>query len=636
MDLRDSAPASPELRPDPKRRKVRRGTRSCWECKRRKVRCIFASSSDAVCNACRRRNTTCLDQEHPEEESRAKNQVEPVKDQMVRVEALLKRLVENDLDIIHQAETETPSYFHEANLRSYLELKRDGFQLPPKIRKMPSTHGHPVFLAKRMLLIAIFLHNMVRRKGLGLSESPGIITHRLADTAIRLVVGNDDLAGTMDHLECQMLEGTYHWGRGSIRRAWISWRKALLFAQSLGIHRPGASQPKTLLPGSLYNPQIVWFRIVYMDRFFSLMLRLPQGTPDVNIGCEAIFESDTLNRRLERVQAVIAARILERNDRDPALLDYSITQDIDAHMLKAAKSMPPTFWAAPNFDNLDMQSENGFWKTVRMVDQVFHYTLLIMLHLPYLLRFDADPRHEYSRLTCVNAGRDSMLRYIAFRNSNANIYCRPADFFALVASITVLLAHLGSHRNQGMASTLAHQRFGDRDVVEQVLDKMDASGRVTDDAMSTKSAELLGRLLHVEESAAQGQRYRAQMVEASDAHQEDEQNVLQISLPYFGLIRITREPTTSSGPLGELASSDTNQPADDSVLERANLSTVIQQNNPREAGEAQTGLMAYESQSGGSAKISTEVGQPAGEARQFQELHELAGEDVCNLMYDWT
>lgn len=48
-----------------KTRKVRKGTRSCWECKRRKVRCSLSSSSDnaTTCVACRRRRTPCVGQE---------------------------------------------------------------------------------------------------------------------------------------------------------------------------------------------------------------------------------------------------------------------------------------------------------------------------------------------------------------------------------------------------------------------------------------------------------------------------------------------------------------------------------------------------------------------------------------------
>ena len=79
--------------PDAKRRKIRKGTRSCWECKRRKIRCNFGSAADAVCIGCQRRGTHCLSQEHPEEESRPAERGHQIGDRIVRVEALVEQLV---------------------------------------------------------------------------------------------------------------------------------------------------------------------------------------------------------------------------------------------------------------------------------------------------------------------------------------------------------------------------------------------------------------------------------------------------------------------------------------------------------------------------------------------------------------
>ena len=87
------AGASPEVDgPESKRRKVRKGTQSCWECRRRKVRCIFAATTNAICENCRRRGTACNSQEHPDEPmpSAGSNQVEA---RLGRVEELIEHLV---------------------------------------------------------------------------------------------------------------------------------------------------------------------------------------------------------------------------------------------------------------------------------------------------------------------------------------------------------------------------------------------------------------------------------------------------------------------------------------------------------------------------------------------------------------
>lgn len=79
------------LESEVKRRKLRKGTRSCWECKRRKVRCTYVSESDEACITCRRRGAKCVSQELPEEPGMAQNEFGA--ERIMRVEALLERLV---------------------------------------------------------------------------------------------------------------------------------------------------------------------------------------------------------------------------------------------------------------------------------------------------------------------------------------------------------------------------------------------------------------------------------------------------------------------------------------------------------------------------------------------------------------
>jgi hypothetical protein len=78
--------------PEPKKRKVRKGTQSCWECKRRKIRCTFAAPIDAICDGCKRRGTTCVSQEFPDEPAAAGSN-RPVGDRLGRMEALVEQLV---------------------------------------------------------------------------------------------------------------------------------------------------------------------------------------------------------------------------------------------------------------------------------------------------------------------------------------------------------------------------------------------------------------------------------------------------------------------------------------------------------------------------------------------------------------
>ncbi|KAJ6189308.1 transcriptional regulator family: Fungal Specific TF [Penicillium mononematosum] len=84
----------PQARPgDLPRKKIRKGTRSCWQCKHRKVRCIFASDTDQNCKECLARGLPCRSQELPEPENPRESDRAYVNERMARMENLLEKLL---------------------------------------------------------------------------------------------------------------------------------------------------------------------------------------------------------------------------------------------------------------------------------------------------------------------------------------------------------------------------------------------------------------------------------------------------------------------------------------------------------------------------------------------------------------
>lgn len=75
---------------DIRRRQIRKGTQSCWECKRRKVRCIFVSNH-STCNNCRRRGTTCISQEYPDKPGLPHG--DQLESRLTRIEDALEQLM---------------------------------------------------------------------------------------------------------------------------------------------------------------------------------------------------------------------------------------------------------------------------------------------------------------------------------------------------------------------------------------------------------------------------------------------------------------------------------------------------------------------------------------------------------------
>ncbi|KAE8423440.1 hypothetical protein BDV36DRAFT_305977 [Aspergillus pseudocaelatus] len=77
----------------PPRKKIRKGTRSCWECKHRKVRCLFVSDGDQSCRECLARGTLCRSQDLPEPENTRESDRASLSDRLGRVESLLERVL---------------------------------------------------------------------------------------------------------------------------------------------------------------------------------------------------------------------------------------------------------------------------------------------------------------------------------------------------------------------------------------------------------------------------------------------------------------------------------------------------------------------------------------------------------------
>jgi hypothetical protein len=275
-----------------KRRRVRKGTHSCWECKRRKVKCLLDPLDHSICNGCRRRGTKCISQEYPDDatecasvprgvssyttpsENSPESEYLPTPPESVRLASSDSRSLsfqqsrlsvgipttaqdkharlsqflyqslpsQQDLEIICNSHTHpfVPVLAHQMLTVPYITLHRDGLQTPQSLLQRPGPTSHPVLIARYMLHVSIFLQHVYPSRGetKGLSESPRAIRDRLSDLAISLVTSNDELLGSIEGLECVMLESMYQANVGNLRRSWVSGRRAIGVAQLMALDQP--------------------------------------------------------------------------------------------------------------------------------------------------------------------------------------------------------------------------------------------------------------------------------------------------------------------------------------------------------------------------------------------------------------
>ena len=602
--------------PQIKRRKVRKGTRSCWECKGRKVRCTWMTDGDTVCDGCFRRGTSCVSQELPEHPLGSIDRRRQMGNRIVRVETLIEKLVKRteegpkvpEIAISAHSESVTPtapstadsltradagvaeqpegyesrrleklseallnifpskkgvemvvkmagpmpSFFHQL-MRSPVkdfrmgQAERDQHTAELNIRYTPQTH--PLIIVRQMLLLAIFfryIHPDFQPDLEGFSETPGTVIQRLAQAAINLINAEDNMMDTIDGLECLLLTCTFQADSGNLRSAWSTIRRAISKAQLMCLHRHHRPPLRTIQPENRWDPQCLWFRIVYYDRFYSLILGLPQGSSGAITGSLSPSVEDTIVGHFERGHCSLAGRILQRNERDVSNSDLVETEAIDRELRKLSESMPSKWWLLPNLASIQ-DSEELFWATVKISNQLFHYILLSHLHLPFILRTSSGPdpyRFEYSRMACINASRDLLFRYRALRSFQRGSYCcHSMDFFAITASMTLVLAHLDAHCSpHDQDKALVHQRIPDRAMMEEILDNMEQVGILHKaKTISEKGAGVLRQLLAIEADAARSPSYRLQVGNINP----DDTRALRLSIPYFGTVTIIQNNRAS-------------------------------------------------------------------------------------------
>ncbi|KAK6527295.1 hypothetical protein TWF281_010482 [Arthrobotrys megalospora] len=389
--------------------------------------------------------------------------------------------------------------------------------------------------------------------------------HRAVETAVRLVTSNDDLAGSVEGIECILIESMFQNSEGNLRRAYLSMRRALVLAQMIGLDKakcPNSPLLKFIDPATKLriDPQQMWFRLLQSDRYLSLMLGLPQGTVDNSFATAAALEGRTPMEKMERLNCSAAGRIIQRNSAD--MHDLMMTKEIDEMLQEASALMPPKWWLAPDLSLRTIEDLDAIQDTIRLINQFTHYHLLERLHLPYLLHSSTDPKYDYSKITAIIASRELLSRFIPFRGSQSvGSFCRGLDFLAFTASTALCLAHINARHQKtarvdgggALLSFLSHQRPSDRGMLEKVLENMTDAARTRNDITATKIASITRHLLAIEADAALGGSYTTDSSYNADEEEleyngkiSDGGAVLRIYIPYLGTIKIERHGISRS------------------------------------------------------------------------------------------
>lgn len=610
----------------PPRKKMRKGTKSCIECRRRKIKCTFDSGRPSICNECHVRGSTCIDQEHGDisvfNTNSTTEQNASLKERVSYLEDLVKQVLHKmpQPDRAHtssstvHAETQaaevlkslkSPVRVASVTDESYLmpvgasnaegtalalfdnsvitrkevpvpmsqaQYDKSNQVIAALLTLLPSPEDveiildhsqewcavwktmfpdladtrtltikesisrylrseKPAQIAKIMLCIALSINQLPQDfdwSRVSIQESPSELTERYINTVDRLVTSDDEIAATVDGLECMILEAKYHINMGRPRRSWLLYHRAIAFGQLLGLHRLLLRRPRE--PDQQYLRQLmIWTHLIMGDRYLSLVLGLPYSIAEVFVKASIeeaarTAEASAPGEAFLTKMSPIMTNIIDRNQ-SPTPVPYQVTISIDSELDDLSRQPDSTWWTSTRLPQSTPEEHYD-----RLSAQFSFYHMKLLVHMPFMLRSSADQKYQFSHSAAIDAARNMVRYFEALRGNDDTMphACKLLDFQAFTAAMLLLLNLCGynSHiRGVVPQAPDLEQDRQDSALIDLAIQLLKKAARGPGGVVATQCASALEMLATVRTSV--------------DCSRENcSGKTCQISIPYFGQITI--------------------------------------------------------------------------------------------------
>ena len=262
-----------------------------------------------------------------------------------------------------------------------------------------------------------------------------------------MVLADDEVAATIDGVECMLLRCKFETNSGRIRRAWLTIRRGISLAQLLGLHKRLVSSESDT--SQSLRRESLWEALYTTDRLLSLHLGLPYGPSethsDIGRDCElsakGIKQVQNTDKHYLFRLASIAGHIIDRNQQLPSNNMLPLTFKIEAEIMELAASMPSSWW--------DSWLEHGALTDHmygQLLPQFWHHQARTLLHLPFMLKATTDRRFEYNKIATLESAREMIARYRVIRplQGFGSLVCKLVDFQVFTAAM-ILVINLLDH-----------------------------------------------------------------------------------------------------------------------------------------------------------------------------------------------
>ncbi|CAH0055489.1 unnamed protein product [Clonostachys solani] len=526
-------------------RKLRKGTFSCLECKRRKRRCEFQPLS-AECNSCQRRGLPCLSQGREPEMGQQK-----VTERVNHIEDLVTLLLQKrrlrggrstdtataaelgsavacprsprgtSISITTYLRSVLPPPSESALILSHTKSSHMPYKIlwpdsssSPRDEGLPPDAARPVWYGRKFMELALCLQD---------AQDPSGSAARYVEIVSRHISSLDVHMQSAEGIETLMLEAIYYVNDNKPKAAWLKCRRALSIAQLMVLEHPGGEINQILA------------RLVYGDRIMSLELGLPYFGVSGSI---SMASDENPSSRLEYAHSVLGCRLIERNmrfEQGNALPVYDQeAREMDNTMRAEINYLPAGWWSIKS-SLRDLADENMVYETARISTQLNHYWFLMQIHMPFIITQlrSAEPseKNPYSGAVIATACRQVLSRFVVMRNYHDGDVYRGTDSKAISAAIMLLLTHIQAHR-YSCGNDIQHLRPQDIDLVTEMQKLVDSLYRSEARGLKIK------KLLEIEADAAVGGHYM--LVEGSDEG-------LPFLIPYIGHLSLVKVPSPHQG-----------------------------------------------------------------------------------------
>jgi hypothetical protein len=349
-----------------------------------------------------------------------------------------------------------------------------------------------------------------------ISTAEELIT-RYMSAVDELVLSNDELAGTLDGIECMFIQAKYDTNEGRVRRGWVTYRRAIAFAQLLGLHLSTARSEQS--SGLARRKQSIWMALCSGDRYMSLILGLPYGVPEslINdaVGSNGSFtQSTNVDNEYILQLSRVAGHIIDRNltfSSNDALI---LTVKLEGELSDLAASMPSSWWVR-EFAEEDI----SLHMYTRIVPQFGHHQMRTLLHLPFMLKAATDPRYSFNKIATLESAREMISLYQLFRpvQDFGSLVCKILDFQVFTAAMILVLNHLSL--SQSSCASELKDAEDDRVLVSSVTSILQRASLHAGGKVATQAARALEMLAKAKDQGFPGG-----------------QGTWKVAIPYFGTV----------------------------------------------------------------------------------------------------